>query len=64
MHRRVLREKLCLDKGELSMPYCLYLRKSRADVEAERAGEGETLSRHEHALLELARRQHLDVTEI
>ena len=46
------------------MPYCLYLRKSRADVEAERAGEGETLSRHEHALLELARRQHLDVTEI
>ncbi|MGN1016238.1 MAG: recombinase family protein [Faecousia sp.] len=46
------------------MPYCLYLRKSRSDVEAERAGEGETLSRHEHALLELARRQHLDVTEI
>ena len=46
------------------MPYCLYLRKSRADVEAERAGEGETLARHEHALLELARRQHLDVTEI
>lgn len=46
------------------MPYCLYLRKSRADVEAEKAGEGETLARHEHALLELARRQHLDVTEI
>lgn len=46
------------------MPYCLYLRKSRADVEAEKAGDGETLARHEHALLELARRQHLDITEI
>lgn len=46
------------------MPYCLYLRKSRTDVEAEKAGEGETLARHEHALLELARRQHLDITEI
>ena len=34
--------------------YCIYLRKSRADLEAEAHGEGETLSRHKTALLELA----------
>ena len=44
--------------------YVIYLRKSRADVEAEAHGEGETLARHENALLELARRQHLNVTQI
>lgn len=27
------------------MPYAMYLRKSRADAEAEARGEGETLSR-------------------
>jgi hypothetical protein len=36
------------------MPYCIYLRKSRADAEAELSGEGETLARHEKALLSLA----------
>lgn len=36
--------------------YALYLRKSRADIEAELRGEGETLARHENMLLELARR--------
>ena len=41
-----------------------YLRKSRSDLEAEAHGEGETLSRHEHTLLELAKRQHLNVTDI
>lgn len=46
------------------MSYCIYLRKSRADAEAEAHGEGETLARHEHALLELARRLRLDVTQI
>ena len=46
------------------MPYCLYLRKSRADVESESHGEGETLARHEKALLELAGRLHLNITEI
>lgn len=46
------------------MPYCLYVRKSRADVEAEAHGEGETLSRHITALLELAKRRKLDVTQI
>lgn len=46
------------------MSYCLYLRKSRADLDAERAGEGETLARHEHRLMELAKRLNLNVTEI
>lgn len=46
------------------MAFCLYLRKSRADLEAEARGEGETLARHEKALLELARRQRLNITQI
>lgn len=46
------------------MQYCLYLRKSRADLEAEAHGEGETLARHEKLLLELAKRSHLNVTQI
>lgn len=44
--------------------YCMYLRKSRADVEAEARGEGETLSRHQNMLLELAKRQKLNVVKI
>lgn len=46
------------------MPYCIYLRKSRADLEAEAHGEGETLARHEQALLLLAQRQGLDIGAI
>ena len=46
------------------MPYCIYLRKSRADQEAELAGEGETLARHEKALLALAKKCKLIVTKI
>ena len=46
------------------MPYCLYLRKSRADAEAEAHGEGETLARHEKLLLDLARRGGYNVTQI
>ena len=46
------------------MQYAIYLRKSRADIEAEAHGEGETLLRHEKALLDLAKRQKLNVTEI
>jgi site-specific DNA recombinase len=46
------------------MPYCIYLRKSRADVEAENRGEEETLARHKRHLLELAGRMKLDVTQI
>ena len=44
--------------------YCIYLRKSRADAEAEARGEGETLARHEHALLGLAKSQKLAIVKI
>ncbi|MCI8442520.1 MAG: recombinase family protein [Provencibacterium sp.] len=47
-----------------SKEYLIYLRKSRADMEAEAHGEGETLARHEAALLETARRMRLNVTAI
>lgn len=43
------------------MPYLIYLRKSRMDMEAEARGEGETLSRHKTALTELAKRQRLQI---
>ena len=33
--------------------YAIYLRKSRADREAEARGEGETLARHEQELTKL-----------
>lgn len=46
------------------MQYCLYLRKSRSDLDAEAHGETETLARHEKALLELAKRLHLNITQI
>ena len=44
--------------------YCMYLRKSRADAEAEARGEGETLARHEKLLLEVAKRGRYNVTKI
>ena len=44
--------------------YCMYLRKSRADMEAERRGEGETLSRHRDMLTELAARLGLNVVTV
>lgn len=40
----------------------IYLRKSRADIEAEARGEGETLARHEHTLMDLARARKLTIT--
>lgn len=43
------------------MSYAIYLRKSRADLEAEERGELETLARHEKQLLELASRLKLPV---
>ena len=46
------------------MAYCMYLRKSRADREAEARGEGETLARHEKTLLELAARMNINITKI
>lgn len=44
--------------------FVIYLRKSRADMEAEQHGELETLARHEKALLELANRQKLHIANI
>ena len=41
--------------------YGLYLRKSRADIEAEARGEGETLARHERNLLELAYKMGINI---
>ena len=41
---------------EANNKYAIYLRKSRADVEAEKLGEGETLARHKKILTELAAR--------
>lgn len=46
------------------MPYAIYLRKSRADIEAEQRGEGETLSRHAITLEELAKKQKLPVVKV
>lgn len=46
------------------MQYCIYLRKSRSDMEAEAHGEGETLARHERLLLELAKHSNYNVTQI
>lgn len=42
----------------------IYLRKSRADVEAEARGEGETLAKHKKALLKLAKEKKLNITRI
>lgn len=44
--------------------YCMYLRKSRADLEAEAHGEGETLARHERILTDYAIKNKLNVTKI
>lgn len=44
--------------------YAIYLRKSRADVEAEKYGEGETLSRHKKILTDLAARKGLYIEKI
>lgn len=44
--------------------YAIYLRKSRADLEAEKLGEGETLARHKKILTELAVRKGFYIGEI
>lgn len=44
--------------------YCMYLRKSRADVEAEQRGQYETLSHHMQILTELADRYGIKVYKI
>ena len=37
--------------------YAIYLRKSRADAEAETRGEGETLARHEKNVIRFSRKK-------
>lgn len=44
--------------------YCMYLRKSRADIEAENRGETETLARHEKILTELAQKMNVTIARI
>lgn len=44
--------------------YAIYLRKSRADMEAEMRGEGETLARHRRALTQLAQQRGLNVAKV
>lgn len=44
--------------------FVIYLRKSRADIEAEQRGEGETLARHERALIDLAGRLKINIVDI
>lgn len=46
------------------MQYAIYLRKSRADLDAESHGEGETLLRHETELLRVAKKMNISVTRI
>ncbi|MDN9010849.1 recombinase family protein [Brevibacillus laterosporus] len=42
----------------------IYLRKSRADLEAESRGEGETLAKHKKALLKVAKQLQLNIVKI
>lgn len=46
------------------MKTCIYLRKSRADLELEKNGEFETLAKHRSILLKTAKELHLDIVEI
>jgi len=46
------------------MKIALYLRKSRADEELEKQGQGETLSKHRKALLKFAKERQYDIVEI
>lgn len=46
------------------MKTCIYLRKSRADEELEKKEDVDTLARHRSTLLEIARKQDLNIVEI
>lgn len=43
---------------------CIYLRKSRADQEAEERGEGETLAKHRKVLFDVARDKNLTIVKV
>ena len=53
-----------MNKLSRKKAYCLYLRKSRADLELEARGEFETLARHEAQLMEIADRMGLYIAKI
>ncbi|WP_379136083.1 recombinase family protein [Paenibacillus sp. sgz500958] len=44
--------------------YCMYLRKSRADLDAEARGEGETLKKHRTALFALAKKLNIHISKV
>lgn len=46
------------------MDTCLYLRKSRSDIEAEARGEGETLSKHKQMLMKFAKENKINIVAI
>ncbi|WP_242145482.1 MULTISPECIES: recombinase family protein [unclassified Bacillus cereus group] len=46
------------------MKTAIYLRKSRADIEAEQRGEGETLAKHRTALLKVAKEKNLNIIAV
>lgn len=46
------------------MAYCIYLRKSRKDVELEKSESYDTLTRHRNTLIELAHKKLLPIEEI
>ena len=48
----------------MSTEYAIYLRKSRADLEAEATGAGDTLARHEQILMSLAKSRALPIGAI
>jgi DNA invertase Pin-like site-specific DNA recombinase len=43
---------------------CMYLRKSRADLEAEARGDGETLTKHKKALFKVAKSLELNIVKV
>ncbi|GGF72385.1 serine recombinase [Paenibacillus albidus] len=44
--------------------YALYLRKSRADMDAEARGEGETLKKHQTALFALSKKMNINISKV
>ena len=48
----------------INKKYAMYLRKSRADLELEAMGEGETLARHQHMLENLAAKHEIHPDQI
>jgi len=53
-----------LEARERRMRVAIYLRKSRADLEAEARGEGDSLARHRRVLLDLAKERGYFVADI